>query len=42
MLEVTRTETKAVGTFIVKAGCLKMPKAVVFKAGLPIVEVVRL
>ena len=42
MLEVTRAEAKAVRIFIVGAGCLKMPKTVALKTGLPIAGMVRL
>ena len=42
MLEVTRAKAKAVKTFIVGAGCLKMPKIVALETGLPVVGVVRL
>ena len=41
MLEVTRAEAKAVRIFIVEAGCLKMPKTVALKTGLPIAGMVR-
>ena len=42
MLGMTRAEAKAVRTFIVGAGCLKMPNIVALKTGLPIMGVVRL
>ena len=41
-LGVTRAEVQAVRTFVVRAVCLKMPKAVALKIGFLIAKVVRL
>ena len=42
MVGVTRAEAQAVRAFIVGPGCPKMPKAMAFETGFPIVKVVRL